>query len=41
METGEFPHLKPLFEAAIHGPRDFEQGLDWLLGGIEHEYGRK
>ncbi|MFC4056047.1 TetR/AcrR family transcriptional regulator [Actinomadura syzygii] len=41
METGEFPHLKPLFDAGIVIQDDFEQGLNWLLDGIEHKYGRK
>lgn len=41
MESGEFPHLKPLFEAGIYGRGNFEQGLNWLLDGIEHEYGEK
>lgn len=41
LETGEFPHLKPLFEAGVHGRENFEQGLNWLLDGIEHEYGGK
>lgn len=41
MESGEFPYLRPLFEAGIYGKEDFDRGLGWLLDGIEHEYGGK
>ncbi|WP_165964040.1 TetR/AcrR family transcriptional regulator C-terminal domain-containing protein [Actinomadura sp. KC216] len=41
LESGEFPHLKPVFERGLYGRANFEQGLNWLLDGIEHDYGQK
>ncbi|MFI0486014.1 TetR/AcrR family transcriptional regulator [Actinomadura sp. 9N215] len=41
LESGEFPHLKPVFERGLYGRVNFERGLNWLLDGIEHDYGQK
>lgn len=41
VEQGELPHLKPFLETGLHCRDSFEQGLNWLLDGIEHEYGGK
>jgi AcrR family transcriptional regulator len=41
LEQGELPHLKPFLETGFHREDSFEQGLNWLLDGIEHEYRRK
>ncbi|WP_433474983.1 TetR/AcrR family transcriptional regulator [Spirillospora sp. CA-142024] len=41
LERGELPHLKPFLDKALHRRDTFEQGLNWLLDGIEHEYRRK
>jgi hypothetical protein len=41
LESGEFPHLKPLFEAGLYSQENFERGLAWLLDGIEHDHRRK
>ncbi|MFD0685907.1 TetR/AcrR family transcriptional regulator [Actinomadura fibrosa] len=40
LESGEFPHLKPLLELGVLDQDTFEQGLTWLLDGIERDYGR-
>lgn len=41
LASGEFPHLTPLLErGGLHGLGDaFDQGLTWLLDGIEADYG--
>ncbi|URN08924.1 TetR/AcrR family transcriptional regulator C-terminal domain-containing protein [Actinomadura madurae] len=41
VERGELPHLKPFLETGLYNHNSFEQGLKWLLDGIEHEYGGK
>ncbi|TDD67442.1 TetR/AcrR family transcriptional regulator [Actinomadura darangshiensis] len=38
LESGEFPYLKLFLDTGLHRPDTFEQGLNWLLDGIEHEY---
>ncbi|MFG1998679.1 TetR/AcrR family transcriptional regulator [Spirillospora sp. NPDC048911] len=37
--SGEFPHLRDVFSRGIYGGQHFEQGLTWLLDGIERQYG--
>jgi hypothetical protein len=39
--SGEFPRLAPLLsQGGLHGSGDtFDQGLNWMLDGIEAEYG--
>lgn len=39
LEDGHFQHLKPVLDAGIFGQASFEKGLNWLLDGIEREYG--
>ncbi|MEV5746775.1 TetR/AcrR family transcriptional regulator C-terminal domain-containing protein [Actinoallomurus sp. NPDC052308] len=39
LADGRFPHLKPVLDAGIHAQEDFQQGLTWILDGIEREYG--
>jgi hypothetical protein len=41
LASGEFPHLAPVLErGGVHGAGDtFDQGLTWLLHGIEAAYG--
>ncbi|MFI6514055.1 TetR/AcrR family transcriptional regulator C-terminal domain-containing protein [Spirillospora sp. NPDC050679] len=39
LELGEYRHLKPALKAGVREPDDFEKGLNWLLDGIEREYG--
>ncbi|RFS81535.1 TetR/AcrR family transcriptional regulator [Actinomadura spongiicola] len=41
LESGEFPHLKPLFEKGLYGREHFTEGLNWLLDGIERDYAEK
>ncbi|MEO3825432.1 TetR/AcrR family transcriptional regulator [Actinomadura sp. B10D3] len=41
VDSGELPHLKPFLETGLYSHSSFEQGLKWLLDGIEHEYGGK
>ncbi|GAA0330572.1 TetR/AcrR family transcriptional regulator [Actinoallomurus spadix] len=41
LAEGTFPHLKPVLDAGIHDQDDFEQGLTWILDGIEREYGHR
>ncbi|MCO5969273.1 TetR/AcrR family transcriptional regulator C-terminal domain-containing protein [Actinoallomurus soli] len=40
LAEGRFPHLKPVLDAGIPAQEDFEQGLTWILDGIEREYGQ-
>ncbi|GAA4223305.1 TetR/AcrR family transcriptional regulator C-terminal domain-containing protein [Actinomadura meridiana] len=41
LDSGEFPHLKPVFESGLYGRAHFEQGLKWLLDGIERDHAEK
>jgi hypothetical protein len=41
LTSGEFPHLAPLLAAGgVAEDGAYDQGLIWLLDGIEAEYGR-
>ncbi|MEN3357713.1 MAG: hypothetical protein V7637_1695 [Mycobacteriales bacterium] len=41
LNSGEFPHLAPLLAAGgAAGEGAYDQGLVWLLDGIEAQYGR-
>lgn len=39
LSTGRFPHLEQAFNEAVEQQESFEQGLAWLLDGIERECG--
>ncbi|KAB2350841.1 hypothetical protein [Actinomadura rudentiformis] len=37
--SGELPHLEDAFRRGICGEQHLEQGITWLLDGIERQYG--
>jgi AcrR family transcriptional regulator len=39
LATGEFPNLQQAAQAGVEPSESFEQGLKWLLDGIEREFG--
>jgi AcrR family transcriptional regulator len=38
LESGEFPHLRSVFDTGLYNQEDFDLGLKWLLDGIEHDH---
>jgi hypothetical protein len=39
LATGNYPNLARAYKEGVEDQESFEEGLGWLLDGIEREYG--